>query len=575
MLILAGFSFLAGVVTILSPCILPVLPIVLSCSIGGGKRRPFGVVIGFVLSFTLFTLFLTTIVRAIGIPLDILRNISIFIILVFGISFLLPKFQLLLERLFTKLSSLTPNTSGKSGFSGGLLIGISIGLLWTPCVGPILGSVISLALTGTVTGVALLITLSYSAGTAIPMLAIVYGGRSLLNRVPWLLRNTAKIQKIFGVVMILTAIAIYFNIDRNFQAYILDKFPNYGVGLTKLEDNNQVKDRLKRLDNSEELPKEDMGKPMFDIIDDMGTAPELIYGGEWFNSEPLKISELRGKVVLIDFWTYTCINCIRTLPYLKSWHEKYKDDGLVIIGVHTPEFEFEKSAQNVAAAIKDFELKYPIMQDNNYATWRAYDNHYWPAKYLINKDGRIVYTHFGEGAYDETEKVIQKLLSETGREVNDEIDNPTYSLYSRTPELYLGFSRMQYFATPYQLMPDKKYIYSSPEVISRDSFAFSGEWEVGSEYSMPSQSANLILEFEAKEVFLVMRPVNDLEGRIKVYLDGEPVDSAKDGEDVKEGVVLVDTDRLYKLIRLDTPGQHNLRLEFQDANVEIYAFTFG
>lgn len=583
MLILAGFSFLAGVVTILSPCILPILPIVLSSSIGGGKRRPFGVVIGFILSFTFFTLLLTSLVRSIGISPETLRSISIIIILIFGISLLLPNFQLLLERLFTKLSSLTPNTSGKSGFSGGLLIGVSVGLLWTPCVGPILGSVIALAITGTVTGTALLVTLSYSAGTAIPMLAIVFGGRQLLTRVPWLLKNTAKIQKVFGVVMILTAIAIYFNIDRNFQAYILDKFPNYGVGLTKLEDNKQVKNQLDKFEGGDGFQQKDLGKPMFDVIDEMGGAPELIYGGEWFNSEPLTIAGLRGKVVLVDFWTYTCINCIRTLPYLKSWHEKYKDDGLVIIGVHTPEFEFEKSAQNVAEAIKDFELKYPIMQDNNYATWRAYDNHYWPAKYLINKDGKIVYTHFGEGAYDETEKVIQKLLSETGREVNDEIDNPSYSLYSRTPELYLGYSRMQYFATPYQLKSDKKYIYFSPEVIPRNNFAFTGEWEVGSEYSMPSVGANLILEFEAKDVFLVMRPVNDLEGRInkfvlakiKVYLDGELVDSAKDGEDVEEGVVLVDTDRLYKLIRLDTPGQHNLRLEFQDSNLEIYAFTFG
>ena len=570
MLILIAFSFLAGVVTILSPCILPVLPIVLTSSIAGGKNRPLGVVLGFVLSFTFFTLFLTAVVRAIGISSDLLRSVSVLIILLFGIALILPKFQIFLERLFVKLASFVPKTSGKSGFSGGLIMGVSIGLLWTPCVGPILGSVIALAVTGAVTGTALAITLSYSLGTAGPMLAIVYGGRSLLNRVPWLLKNTGKIQKVFGVLMIITAVGIYFNFDRNFQAYILDKFPNYGTGLTKLEENKLVKDQLDKLDGGEGVQEKDMGKPMFDVISDLGTAPEIIPGGEWFNLpegvDSLTISGLRGKVVLIDFWTYTCINCIRTLPYLKSWHEKYNDDGLVIISVHTPEFEFEKSAENLAEAISDFELTYPIVQDNNYETWTAYNNRYWPAKYLINSQGKIVYTHFGEGDYDETERVIQTLLAEAGSGVNEEINNPSYSLSSRTPELYLGYSRMEFFATPYQVMPDKYYNYSAPSVIPKNSFALDGEWNIGSQYSMPGVGSSLTLEFEAKEVFLVMRPKGKVVAEVKVYLDGEPVE---------DGILKVDMDRLYKIIKLETLGRHNLKLEFLDSNVEIYAFTFG
>lgn len=589
MLILILFSFLAGVVTILSPCILPVLPIVLSGSLGGGKKRPLGIVTGFILSFTFFTLFLTALVRALGVPAEALRNFSIFIIFVFGISLLIPKFQLILEQLFAKLSNLAPVAKGKSGFFGGLVIGVSIGLIWTPCVGPILGSVISLALTGSVTGTAFLITLSYSLGTGIPMLAIVYGGRRLLNRVPWLLKNTAKIQKVFGVIMILTAIAIYFNFDRTFQAYILTKFPNYGTGLTKLEQKDVVENELNRLDS--EINDEDMGKPMFDVISDMGSAPELIPGGIWLNTSAssvqdlpelakkgMALASLKGKVVLVDFWTYTCINCIRTLPYLKSWHEKYADDGLVIIGVHTPEFEFEKNADNVGKAVSDFGLKYPIMQDNNYSTWRAYNNHYWPAKYLINSQGKIVYTHFGEGDYDETESVIQKLLQESGKSVNRIINNPTYQVTSRTPETYLGYSRMQNFATPYQVMPDKKYNYNSPELLSLNSFGFTGEWIIGSEYSQPSQGAYLLMEFEASEVFLVMRPLQNEQGRLKVYLDGKLLDDTASfgaGEDVQNGQVIIDTDRLYKLVHTDAPGRHTLKLEFLDSNVETYAFTFG
>ena len=415
MILLVFFAFLAGVVTVLSPCILPILPIILTSSIGGqniGKSRPIGVVIGFILSFTFFTLFLSTIVRLSGIPADSLRLVSVLVIAGFGVSFLIPKFQVLLEGLFSKLAGFMPSSRNRTGFGGGLLIGLSVGLLWTPCVGPILASVISLAITGTVTFDAFLITLFYSLGTAIPMFFIMLGGQNALRRVPWLFSNLGNIQKIFGVLMILTAIAIFFNIDRKFQTFILDKFPQYGTGLTKFEDNETIRRELEKRDGKE-IKKEDMGKPMFDLLSPKGAkAPAIIPGGVWFNSDPLTLEELKGKVVIVDFWTYSCINCQRTFPYLRNWYEKYKDKGLVIIGVHSPEFEFEKSEKNVAEAIKDFKLTYPIVQDNDFATWRDYANHYWPAKYIIDKEGYIRYTHFGEGAYDETERIIQELLKE-------------------------------------------------------------------------------------------------------------------------------------------------------------------
>lgn len=576
MILLAVFAFLGGVVTILSPCILPILPIVLSSSLVGGKKRPLGVVFGFILSFTFFTLFLTSIVKAIGIPPDTLRNFSVVILFVFGLSLLLPKIQTLIEQSFAKLSRFGPKGSSREGFGGGFLIGLSIGLLWTPCVGPILASIISLAITGTVSGQAALITLSYSIGTAIPMLAIVYGGRNLLNNVPWLVRNTAQIQKAFGVLMILTALGIFFNFDRKFQTYILEKFPNYGVGLTKFEDNQVVKDALESLRGGEKIDKDDMGKPMFDLLDRPGvSAPELIQGGQWFNSKPLTLQELKGKVVLVDFWTYTCINCIRTLPYLKNWHDRYKDKGLVIIGVHTPEFEFEKSPENVKKAIEDFGLLYPVMQDNNYATWRAYKNRYWPAKYLVDKKGKIRYTHFGEGAYDETEKAIQALLSEDGEEVSEAVSNPTYQVTTRTPELYLGYERMGYFSTPDALVRDKKTTYKLPSELALHHFALSGEWEIGRERAMPFKGASLVVGFEAKEVFLVMRTKLNASAKIRVFLDGKVIQKEVEGEDVKEGIVEVISDRLYRLVNLDKASQHTLKLEFLNSNIELYAFTFG
>lgn len=565
MLLLTLFAFLGGFVTILSPCILPILPIVLSGSVTGGKQRPWGVITGFIASFTFFTLFLSAIVKAIGVSADTLRTVSVVVIAGFGLSLLVPSFQRMMERLFSRLI-LTAQTGEKSDFWGGILIGISLGLLWTPCVGPILASIITLAATSKVTIDAVIITFSYTTGTAIPLLAITYGGRTLLTKNPWLVGNASGIQKAFGVLMILTAIAIYWGLDRKFQTSILERFPNYGAGLTKFEDNAAVKNALQELQKS---PKEIQS--VFNIMrKNYGKAPELIRTGKWFNLErgqqDLTIDELRGKVVLIDFWTYTCINCIRTLPYLKAWHTKYKDKGLVIIGVHTPEFAFEKNPENVARAIKDFGITYPVMQDNDYATWNAYNNRYWPAKYLIDKDGLIRYTHFGEGNYDETETKIQELLKEAGM-LTDEmpIDNPSYRVQAATPETYLGNWRIARIASPEAIRQDVPNNYSVPPSLSRSSFAFGGTWTVGHEYASPAAGAKLVFRFDAAEVFLVMRPkTQGANGSVRVLLDGKQEDN-----------ITVDSDRLYQLIKLPTPGEHTLELTFPDSNLLLYAFTFG
>ncbi len=528
------FAFLAGIVTILSPCILPILPVILATSVTdeNSKKRPYGIVVGFILSFTFFTLFLSSIVKLFGIDAETLRNFSVIVIALFGLSLIIPRFQLMMEGLFARLANFMPISSGKTGFSGGVVIGLSLGLLWTPCVGPILASVISLAITGTVTSDAFFITLAYSLGTAIPMYLVITLGRNLFTRVPWLLSNTGKIQKIFGLIMILVAFAIYHGLDRNFQTYVLTQFPQYGAGLTKFEDRAFVKDGL-----------EYMSKPKVELKKVGNMAPDLKVGGEWFNlpagkagSKPLTMKELKGKVVLVDFWTYTCINCIRTLPYLKSWHDKYSDKGLVIIGVHAPEFEFEKSADNVKKAIEDFEIKYPVMQDNDFSTWRAYRNNYWPAKYLIDKDGNIRYTHFGEGDYDETEQIIQELLDTTSP-----ISNPKEATYGRTPETYLGSERSG----------NESYV------------TYSGKWNQSKEYTSPVPGAKLRLEFNAKRVYLVMRN-NGTPATVKVYVDG-----------VYSKDLVIDKDMLYTLVDLNAPGRHTLELEFVDDHAELFAFTFG
>ena len=277
----------------------------------------------------------------------------------------------------------------------------------------------------------------------------------------------------------------------------------------------------------------------------------------------MTLSELKGKVVLVDFWTYTCINCQRTFPYLKEWWKKYQDQGLVIIGVHSPEFEFEKNKNNLSQAINDFGLTYPIVQDNNFSTWRAYDNHYWPAKYLIDKDGFVRYSHFGEGKYEETEQKIQELLKETGREIDslikeEELDT---QFFRRTPETYLGSNRTERRIN---------YIDNIP----LDNYYLNGKWNITEEYASSSKNSSLILNFSGKEVNLVMSPSEKI-SKVKIYLNGKLVDKNSTGRDVVDGMVILDAERLYNLILLPAPtNSATLKIEYLNEGIKSYAFTF-
>ena len=353
MIVLLPFAFLAGIVTILSPCILPVLPIVLSGSVGG-RSRPYGVITGFVVSFSLFTLVLSSLVQILGIPPNALRVAAVVTILAFGLVMLVPKFRDVFELAISKIANRrggglrdSEQTQSK-GFFGGLIVGFSLGLVWTPCVGPIIASVISLAITQSIDGGAVLIILTYSIGTSIPMLAIILGGKSLLKRIPVLSRNPAAVQRVFGVLMILMAVAIGFEWDRKFQAWILRVFPNYGAGLTAFENIDSIQ---KVLDTRSGSGSETTIDASMQVLTDLtlhennlgeyGLAPEIVTDGQWFNLEGLGIDvtedqrismeDLRGKVVLLDFWTYSCINCVRTLPYLRSWYDKYHQEGFILL----------------------------------------------------------------------------------------------------------------------------------------------------------------------------------------------------------------------------------------------------
>lgn len=578
MIILLIFAFIAGVVTVLSPCILPILPLVLSGSVGQGKARPLGVVAGFIASFSFFTLTLSTLVKATGIPSDALRNVAVVMIVLLGLSMILPQTQVFLEILLSKLSGLAPKQTNRSGFFGGVILGLTLGLVWAPCVGPILAAVITLAATSSITLTSVMITISYAIGTALPMLAITYGGRQLLQRNPVLLKHAADLQRGFGVVMIIVGIGLFFQVDRTFQALILQKFPQYGSGLTGIEQNAVVKKQLTALTGKADQEP----NVSAELVPPIKKAPEFIGGATWINSAPLRLKEeLKGKVVLVDFWTYSCVNCIRTFPYLRQWYTSYKDKGLVIVGVHSPEFEFEKKTENVKKAAADFQLSYPIVQDNDFALWQSYSNQYWPAHYLIDKNGYIRYMHFGEGNYDRTEAAIRLLLGESAKDtpmsqLSLSQPNPVVSIPTQTQETYLGWGRAGSYTTENQLKTDQSGDYSFSHQLAESEVGLQGKWSVLKENIVAdADQAAISINFKAKHVYLVLSSQDGAAKQVQIKLDGKNLTVInKTADTTDQGALTIKEARKYDIVTLPDMNSHLLEISFQKGS-QVYAFTFG
>ena len=585
MAVLIAFAFISGVVTILSPCILPVLPIVLAGGSSGGKARPFGVISGFVLSFSFFTLTLSAIVQALGVPADAMRHVAIVLIVLFGVVMLVPSLREFFDRAISRMVSGGGGKAGgvatrkRGGFWGGIPVGLSLGLVWTPCVGPIMASVISLALSQKIDGGSVVVTIAYTLGTAIPMLAVMLGGRALIAKVPALTRNAGAIQRIFGVVMVFMGVALVFQWDRQIQSAILRAFPSYGSGLTALENVGPVRSALEARNGrrsaatlvSAVFSGAPSDGPETAVLGDYGEAPQFVTAGPWLNTAPLDLAALRGKVVLVDFWTYSCINCIRTIPFLKSWYDSYRDKGLVVVGVHSPEFAFEKVSTNVSRATRDLGVTWPVVQDNEYAQWKAYGNNYWPAHYVIDAKGRIRFWHFGEGGYAETETVIKKLLAEAGASLNAAlVSAPIVPLAADTPETYLGYERGRNFASAVKPVPDKAIAYRPAHLPASGEWNLQGTWTMAGQYVEPDANGSLSLGFNAKDVYLVAQPVGE-GGSIEAFVDGLP---AADTKDLRGGALRPDADRLYHIVALHAGGVHSLRLEVK-GKVRLFSFTFG
>jgi cytochrome c biogenesis protein CcdA/thiol-disulfide isomerase/thioredoxin len=595
MIILLSFALLAGAGTALSPCVLPVLPALLSAGGVGGRRRPLGIVLGLSVTFTVTIVGVAKVVDGVGLGSDPLRDVAIVVLLAFGLALLLPSLTARLEAPLSRLSRLGPRSRGE-GFRSGLLVGGALGFVYTPCASPILAAVISVS---AASGTSIAVAVAYAIGSALVLLALTLGGRRLFGRVRAAGRGPL-LQRALGVIMVLTAVAIVTMLDVSFDQFVARNIPDVNF-TASLECSGAVTSRLHEISGhrpkftpangssacqggSSSLRAAPASASQATLLADahslrnLGTAPDFTETGRWFNTpagKPLTLASLRGRVVLIDFWTYTCINCIRTLPYLKAWDASYRPLGLTIVGVHTPEFAFEHAAGNVANAIRQFGLRYPVVQDNNMGTWNAYGNQYWPADYLIDARGQVRDASFGEGDYAQTETAIRALLAEAGDAVGGRSHPHGVIVPSEeaTPETYLGRTRAQgWLAAPKAGVHD----YGAPPggQLALNDFAYSGTWRIEAQPATAIAGAGIDAEFQARAAYLVLSSTGERPRTMEVLLDGRPISAADAGADVHSGAVAVTRQRLYALVALRRDERHRLSLRFAPG-ISGYAFTFG
>ncbi|CDZ56853.1 cytochrome c biogenesis protein DipZ [Neorhizobium galegae] len=585
-------AYLGGALTILSPCILPILPFVFARAGQPFVRSTLPMLVGMAATFALVAT-----LAAVGGSWAIHANeygrlAAIILLAVFGVSLLSPRVASFVTRPVVDFGNKLMNASGKPGSvptaASSFVLGVATGLLWAPCAGPILGLVLTgAALQGANLETTFLLA-AYAAGAATSLaVALIVGGKVFAGmKRP--LGVSERIRQVLGATVLAGVAAIAFGLDTGLLARL-----SY-ASTASFE--QAVLDRL-HAKPSAGSPSEIAGNGMMIAAADTtwpfrsnlpveGRAPSLDGAVEWLNSAPPTAEQLRGKVVLVDFWTYSCINCIRTVPYVRAWAEKYKDQGLVVIGVHAPEFAFEKKIDNVKKAVGDFKIGYPIAIDNDYKIWRAFENSYWPAQYLIDARGQIRYHHFGEGNYRQSEQAIQDLLREAGSEtaatapvVPDAKGAETSPDLRnvRSGETYLGYKRATNFASRETLRADVARDYSIEEP-SLNEWGLSGTWTVGAEQATLSQpDGSIAYRFSARDLHLVLGPGGAGKPvRFQVTIDGKPP-GINHGADIDaDGNGTVTATKLYQLVRQAGDVEaRNFEIRFLDPGVEAYAFTFG
>ena len=594
MLLLMLFALIAGAGTAITPCVLPVLPALLSASAVGGRRRPLGIVVGLATTFTIAIVALAQLVKGVGLASGAARTLAIIVLLGFGVVLLVPELAARVQAPLSRLARFGPKTRG-DGFWSGIGVGGALGFVCAPCAGPILAAVTSVSASGGASARVVAVAIAYAIGLSAVLLLYALGGRAVIERVKRSARGHI-VERSLGAVLLLTGVVMATNLDVRFEeALAKDRsLPAFLVDPTRsLENSSAVQNKLASLrpaspfavrqrlaaDRAAAVPASvAIAGVKTPSLPKLGAAPEFTGTQAWFNTrggQPLTLAGLRGHVVLVDFWTYTCINCIRTLPFLKGLYATYHGHGLEIVGVETPEFTFEQDAGNVAQAIQSDGLRYPVVQDNNYGTWNAYGNEYWPAEYLIDAGGQVRHTQFGEGDYKQSEAAVRTLLYEAGARnlpppMTAKAVVPAAQL--ATPETYLEPQRAQGFAAPLQ---PGTHNYAGVTNPALNQFALQGQWNVGSQSATPTSSGAAIeAGFQAANVYLVMTSAGNVPREVQVLLDGKPVSAGDAGADVHDSLVTVRGQRLYSLVSLPGAGQHTLTVQVPPG-VSAYDFTFG
>lgn len=577
-------AYLGGVLTIVSPCILPVLPFVFARSDRPFLHSGLPLLIGMAVTFAAIAT-----LAAVGGGWAVQANqygrwAAIALLALFGVTLLFPELSDRMTRPLVALGArLSQSAESDAAVRGGtilpsLLLGVATGLLWAPCAGPILGLILTgAALQGANIQTSLLL-IAYAAGAATSLaLALVVGGR-VFAAMKRSIGIGEWVRRGLGIAVLASVIAIAFGLDTG--------------ALTRLSlaSTNALEQRLLGKLHSEVAGNPDseasasLKLEALPIEDEM---PALVGATAWLNSPPLTREQLKGKVVLVDFWTYSCINCLRTLPYVRAWAEKYKDQGFVVVGVHTPEFAFEKNIENVKKAVADLKIGYPVALDNDYAIWRAFENRYWPAHYFIDAKGQIRHHHFGEGNYDQSERVIQQLLAEAGRPV---AATPLVSVKAsgtemapgsasdvKSPETYLGYERAENFVSPGGAIRDSRNVYAvgTPRL---NEWGLTGDWTIEDEHAgLNAPGGSIVYTFHARDLHLVLGPGQDGRPvRFRVTIDGAAPGDHHGADTDAEGHGVVTEQRLYQLVRQSgSISDKTFRIEFLDPEVQAYAFTFG
>jgi cytochrome c biogenesis protein CcdA/thiol-disulfide isomerase/thioredoxin len=574
--------FLGGMLTILSPCILPVLPFVFARAEQPFLKSGLPLLVGMALTFAAVAT-LAAVGGAWAVHINQYGRVAALVLLTaFALTLLSRRLADLLARPFIALGNRLTE-----GSSSSLIIGVATGLLWAPCAGPILGLVLTGAAISGPNAHTTLLLFAYAAGAAASLAVALLAGGRVFGALKRGLGAGEWVRRGLGVAVLVGVAAIALGLDSGLLTRV-------SLARTDSVEQKLITQIRPHMDGGARSAKPAVAATVADksapgSLPVEGELPALNGATSWLNSAPLTREGLRGKVVLIDFWTYSCINCLRSLPYVNGWYQKYKDHGLVVIGVHSPEFAFEKDLGNVQRAVHALGVTYPVALDSNYEIWRAFDNQYWPAHYFIDAQGRIRGHHFGEGDYPESERILRELLTEAGREdlpaagiavaAAKGVQAPSDDANMLSPETYVGYARAEHFSSPSGVVPDQSKEYTAPDELDVNQWALTGMWTVDEEKGiLNSARGSIVFRFQARDLHLVLGPgPSGKPVRFRVRMDGADPGPSHGTDTDANGNGVVTDQRLYQLIR-QPPGEvhrHTFTIEFLDAGVQAYAFTFG